>query len=77
MIYLDSIDGSAPKNQEEFVTYVRKNMKTKVGQTRDTSLDNWGTTYRYEILPSEFRVSSAGPDKAYNTSDDIVTGYKY
>ena len=36
--------------------------------------DPWGTPLRYEILepqPMWFRVGSAGPDRAFDTPDDI------
>ena len=37
-------------------------------------VDPWGTPLRYEILepqPMWFRVGSAGPDRAFDTPDDI------
>jgi hypothetical protein len=77
MIYLDHIAGAEPQNQDEFVNYVRKNMQTKVGQTRDTSKDFWGTTYRYTRQPARFTVSSAGADLTFDTEDDIVTGFSF
>lgn len=40
------------------------------------SLDGWGTAIKYERLSSDdFRLISAGKDKAFNTSDDIVIDY--
>ncbi|MGB2845179.1 MAG: hypothetical protein WBC02_10025, partial [Candidatus Aminicenantaceae bacterium] len=39
-------------------------------------LDGWGTAIKYERLSSDdFRLISAGKDKAFNTSDDIVIDY--
>jgi len=35
--------------------------------------DAWGTTLRYErVSDDDFRLISAGKDKAFNTSDDVV-----
>jgi hypothetical protein len=76
MIYLDTIDGTAPKDQNQFVDYVRRNMRTKTGQSRDTSKDFWGTEYRYEHPSGRIRVVSAGPDKQFGTDDDISSGYQ-
>ncbi len=38
---------------------------------RDVTLDTWGTEYRHKIEGRSIRVSSAGPDKAFGTGDDI------
>ena len=39
-------------------------------------LDGWGTAIKYERLSSDdFRLISAGKDKTFNTSDDIVIDY--
>lgn len=39
-------------------------------------LDGWGTAIKYKRLSSDdFRLISAGKDKAFNTSDDIVIDY--
>jgi hypothetical protein len=38
--------------------------------------DGWGRAFRYEKLSEEsFRLSSAGPDGAFGTGDDIVKGF--
>ena len=38
--------------------------------------DGWGTAIKYERLSrDDFRLISAGKDKAFNTSDDIVIDY--
>lgn len=40
------------------------------------NLDAWGTAIKYERLSDEnFRLISAGKDKAFNTSDDIVLNH--
>lgn len=33
--------------------------------------DQWGTPFRYRIIDGHSRVDSAGPDKKFDTSDDI------
>jgi hypothetical protein len=78
MVYLDTLDGTQPV-AGEFTAYVKKNMKNKVGQTRDTTKDFWGTLYKLQYFPGEnkFVVSSAGPDKAFGSDDDIISGYYY
>jgi len=39
-------------------------------------LDGWGTAIKYERLSiDDFRLISAGKDKVFNTSDDIVIDY--
>ncbi len=38
--------------------------------------DAWGTRIRYQRLSdSSFRLTSAGPDKAFDTADDIVKDF--
>ena len=74
MIYLDHI-GDTYVAESQFPDYCRKNLLTKVGNTRDTSLDRWGTYYRICYSPGNFKVQSAGPDKVFDTEDDIQSGY--
>jgi hypothetical protein len=39
-------------------------------------IDAWGRTLKYERLSdSGFRLTSAGPDGAFGTADDIVKGF--
>lgn len=76
MVYLDSIDGQQPK-PEQFAEYLRKNMRTKDGISRDTSKDQWGQPYRlvYNKQRRQLIVSSAGPDMRFDTNDDIQGSY--
>lgn len=78
MVYMDTFDDLQPRSQD-FTSYVKKNMKNKVGQNRDTTKDFWGREYKLEYFPSEnkFVVRSAGPDTRYNNDDDIICGYYY
>ena len=46
---------------------------------RDTSKDQFGIPYRYKLVMRKrtFKVTSAGPDMKFGTSDDIYAGYDY
>lgn len=72
MIYMDSIDGSHPK-PEELTEYLHRNMRNTNGNKRDTAQDQWGQVYklRYDTQRKEIIVSSAGPDKQFDSADDI------
>lgn len=44
--------------------------------TAGSVLDAWGTKFRYERLSdSSFRLRSAGPDRVFDTGDDIVKDF--
>jgi hypothetical protein len=59
--------GRTPKDLEELKAYSRQ---------FGANLDAWGTAIRYEKLSDEnFRLISAGGDRLFNTSDDIVLKY--
>lgn len=78
LLRLDSVDGSLPSEEgDEFSQYLRKNLKRRASlSNEDLALDPWGTPYRYQRkAQSGFRVSSAGPDKAFQTKDDINKEY--
>ena len=34
--------------------------------------DSWGTDYRYSLKDHIFEVRSAGPDREFNTDDDLI-----
>jgi hypothetical protein len=78
MVYLDVVGEHAPK-PEEFAAYLKKNMRAANGGARDTSLDIWGTPYGlvYDTANHVVYVISAGPDKQYNTADDVYASYQY
>ena len=60
-------EGRTPKDLKELKKY---------GGPRGADSDAWGTPIRYKRLSGEhFRLTSAGKDKAFNTSDDIVEEY--
>ena len=60
-------EGQTPKDLKELKKY---------GGPRGANLDAWGTAIRYKRLSDEhFRLISAGKDKTFYTSDDIVEEY--
>lgn len=46
----------------------------KENQVRDVLVDSWGTPFRYTAAPrgKAFHLVSAGPDKEYDTDDDLI-----
>ncbi|MFA6543140.1 MAG: hypothetical protein WCS99_01860 [Limisphaerales bacterium] len=59
---------------EDFGAFLKENMREKGGrETRDKSKDPWGTEYRLvvDVPKNGFSVLSAGPDKAWQTDDDL------
>ena len=78
MVYLEIIN-EQPVKPAEFADYLRKNMRTKGKVVRDTALDVWETPYglAYDEKNHRVYVISAGPDKKYNTDDDIYSSYAY
>lgn len=59
---------------EDFGAFLKENMREKGGrETRDKSKDPWGTGYRLvvDVPKNGFSVLSAGPDKAWQTDDDL------
>ena len=73
VIHLDSLDGSIPSSDlDSFAAYIRANIKPQKGQAmRDFSKDMWGTPYRLEVKKRVATVISAGPDKKFDTGDDV------
>lgn len=62
-----AMEGRAPQNLKELQEFRR----IPLGTT-----DVWGTIIRYERLGDEdFRLTSAGPDRAFGTEDDISKDY--
>ncbi len=79
MIVLDHIGGEALPVPEEFADYLRTHMRIQnqtnlQGPSRDLGTDRWRTTYRVDYpQEAQVRVTSAGPDKQFDTSDDIYS----
>lgn len=73
VIRLDSIEGNIPDVQpEQFAAYIRKNITAQTKEiSRDFSKDVWSVSYRLEVKNRVVTVLSAGPDKKFETSDDI------
>jgi hypothetical protein len=60
-------EGQTPKDLNEL---------KKFGGLRGANLDSWGTPIRYKRLSDQnFRLISAGKDKIFDTSDDIILEY--
>jgi type II secretory pathway pseudopilin PulG len=37
-------------------------------------VDPWKMAYRYQLTKGSYEIRSAGPDKKFNTGDDVVPG---
>lgn len=62
-----AMQGWAPKNIKELQTFQRVPLGT---------LDAWGIAIKYDRLTDEeFRLISAGPDRTFDTEDDISKEY--
>ncbi len=62
-----AMDGRAPKNLKELQEFRRLPLGT---------LDAWGIAIKYKRLTDEeFRLISAGPDREFDTEDDISKEY--
>jgi len=57
---------------DNFSQFLKQNMVEASGKsTRDHSRDSWGTPYRLQQTATGFAILSAGPDKVWETADDI------
>ncbi len=78
-IVTDVVTGGTRPTPDEFAEYVRANMgaseQSKV--ERDVSRDQYGTPYRVRYPEGAVIVSSAGPDKKFDTSDDVYSKRKF
>lgn len=70
---LHTLEGEpAPQTEEEFAQFLRENLKLPDTVKRDPALDMWGSPYVFDQGAARARVLSLGPDKALNTTDDVV-----
>lgn len=63
---------------ENFGEFLKENLREKGGKdTRDKSKDQWGTEFRLGVDAARngFSVRSAGPDKTWQTEDDLSFFY--
>ncbi len=60
------------RNDAQFRKFVRKYVRIKGNDKSDPSLDMWGTPFKGQVSQRGLTISSAGPDKKFGTSDDIV-----
>lgn len=57
---------------ENFSQFLRENTEeAKGGDRRDRANDVWGTPYRLARVRTGFEIRCAGPDKTWNSADDI------
>jgi len=70
-VYMEWID-SDTLPLENSSGFLRENMEeAKGGNKRDRASDMWGTPYRMARVRTGFEIRYAGPDKKWNTLDDI------
>ncbi len=60
------------RSDAAFRQFVRKNIRIKGNDKADASLDMWGTPLKGKLSQRGLTISSAGPDKKFGSSDDIV-----
>lgn len=62
---------------DNFDEFLRANMRTASGKPpkRDPAIDPWETPYKLKQIHNGFQVMSAGPDKSWETDDDMVHPY--
>lgn len=86
-VYSDKVlsnDNELPYlSEDEWAEYIRLQMQSK-STARDTSKDLWVNPYQVceaDPVPGRsvrgFTVRSAGPDKSFETKDDVISGYAY
>lgn len=58
--------------EKQFPAWMRATFKES--KNRDIAVDSWGTPFRYTTAPrgKGFHLVSAGPDREYDTEDDLV-----
>ena len=59
-------------NETELRQFIRRKVKIKGKPNADSSLDVWGTPFKFRKEPQNFTLMSAGPDKRSSTKDDEV-----
>jgi TPR repeat protein len=59
---------------DNFADFLRSNMRTASGKPpdRDPAIDPWETPYKLEQIHNGFQVLCAGPDKTWDTDDDLI-----
>lgn len=67
---LDADTDLFPKTQDEFEQFLSKSFEDR---GRDVTLDQFGNKILYQHPGREtYHIASAGPDKEYGTSDDVL-----
>lgn len=71
-VYMEWLD-SDTLPLDDFSQFMRANMEeAKGGDKRDKAKDMWGTPYRLARVRTGFEIQCAGPDKKWNSADDIA-----
>ena len=70
IIELDYLTEQRFPEPNTFPEFLRSNMRSRA-KARDTAKDQWGSDYTLELKNGTAIVRSAGPDKQYNSNDDI------
>lgn len=65
------LDAAGEQNYEikDFRKFIEQNLDKN--DSRDVTVDGWGTPYQHEIKNARVRIASAGPDKTFGTADDL------
>ena len=58
----------------DFAAFARKNIQ--ITDDSDPALDPWGSLLRFRNSGTRLSILSAGPDKLWNTADDLVVSGK-
>lgn len=58
--------------EDQFDQYVRDKFKSRL---KDPLEDPWGKKYRYAHIPGGFALGSSGPDKKFQTEDDVIINW--
>jgi hypothetical protein len=67
----DRNNGYLPPPEDEFEVYIHRRVEDSDG------LDGWGTPYALVQDPDSVAVVSAGPDREFDTDDDIVVKIRF
>ena len=71
-VYMEWLD-SDTLPMDDFSQFLRENMEeAKGGDQRNKANDMWGTPYQLIRVRTGFEIQCAGPDKKWNSADDIT-----
>jgi hypothetical protein len=67
LVVLQGSQGALPARRGDFDAWLERRYPQEASR-----VDSWGTRYRLEVLSSRFQIVSAGPDRAFQTEDDLM-----